>query len=467
MVVKPRLAVFAVALTFACIGAARAQNCAGVTTGLVPLNDLGTGTYQGFQGGLYPGGANVRPLAHAAAGAAQIAGIVPRDASGAPSATGRIVFLSIGMSNTTQEFTQFLGVSNGDPLRNPRLVVVDGAQGGQDAAVVANPNSNFWTVVQQRLTSAGVTAAQVQACWVKEAEIGPTQPFPLDAQILQADLASIARNLHAKFTNVRAAFFSSRTYAGYASTTLNPEPHAYQSGFSVKWLIESQINGDPSLNFDPAMGPVMAPWVSWGPYLWADGLTPRSDGLVWECRDFQPSDGTHPNVLARFKVASLLDAFFRGDPLTAPWYTTATPHAVPAARALYGNPSAGAVPQLTSTSNPFLGNPSFTLGVQGAAPNSSALIVVSAAYDDVAVTPSTHVYVDVTRIILPAPGLPLTFPTNGSGQGALGVAIPPDPQLMAAVCYVQILVLDPTSTAFPQLGGATLTRGLRLVLGSP
>ncbi len=79
---------------------ASAQNCSNTSTGLVPIDDLGAGTYMGHPGGLYPGSVNVRPERHTVDGLAQATHVVPRDASGAPRATGKIGFLSIGMSNT-------------------------------------------------------------------------------------------------------------------------------------------------------------------------------------------------------------------------------------------------------------------------------------------------------------------------------------------------------------------------------
>src|ERR1700722_10010139 len=69
------------------------------STGLIPLPDLGKGMYKGEQGGLYPGGINTPPPAHLKAGLAMAKKIVPLDADGHPSPDGKIVMISIGMSN--------------------------------------------------------------------------------------------------------------------------------------------------------------------------------------------------------------------------------------------------------------------------------------------------------------------------------------------------------------------------------
>lgn len=73
------------------------------STGLIPLTDMGQETYQGEGGGLYAGGANSPPSAHLNAGLGLARGIVPPDQQGQPSRDGKIVLLSVGMSNTTME----------------------------------------------------------------------------------------------------------------------------------------------------------------------------------------------------------------------------------------------------------------------------------------------------------------------------------------------------------------------------
>ena len=189
--------------------------------------------------------------------------IRPLDAEGKPSDDGKIVLISVGMSNTTQEFSTFVRLANDDAEKSPKVVIVDGAQGGQTANVWANPGAhNPWEVLDQRLQQAGVTAQQVQVAWVKQALPGPENlgDFPKHAEVLKGHMVGLLKQLKQRFPNVRIVYLSSRIYAGYATTHLNPEPYAYESAFVVRWLIQHQIKGEEVA--DPALGAV--PLGRWG-----------------------------------------------------------------------------------------------------------------------------------------------------------------------------------------------------------
>jgi hypothetical protein len=277
--------------------------------------------YKGRDGGLYGGGKNEPPAAHAKAALAEAAHIRPLDAEGKPSAQGKVALLSVGMSNTTQEFSRFKEIADRDPEKSPNVVLVDGAQGGQAAAQwITAPDNQVWQTVDARLKTAGVTAPQIQVAWLKQANIRPMQPFPAHAEALAADITKALQLLKQKFPNLRIVYLSSRIYGGYATTALNPEPYAFEGAFAVRDIIARQISGDPGLNYDAGKGAVKSPLVLWGPYLWADGLTPRqSDGLIWK-RDDLRDDGTHPSNSGRDKVANLLLAFLKTDRTATPWF---------------------------------------------------------------------------------------------------------------------------------------------------
>lgn len=305
------------------------RGCSGTSTGLVPLTDLGTGSYEGFQGGLYPDGANERPGAHEAAGVRLAAGIRPRDPSGRVDPVGGIIALaSIGMSNTSEEFQELVELGGEDPAVNPRVVLVNGARGFAAAGAWADPDNEVWDTFAERLAGAGVAGPQLQAVWIKSTAPASImgRAFPDNAMRVEGWLEATVRNLIDKYPSVRIAYLSSRVYGGYATNRLNPEPFAYVSGFSVKWLVEEQIEGSADLAYH---GPHReAPWLSWGPYLWADGLGPdgepggvpgRSDGLEWACTDFG-DDGTHPSASGEEKVARILLDWLKADPTAAPWF---------------------------------------------------------------------------------------------------------------------------------------------------
>lgn len=325
-----------------------ASLCDSTSKGFVPLTDLGAGFYQGAQGGLYPGGVNVRPPAHDAAGVSIAHSIVPLDTLGNPDpANGRIVLISIGMSNCTQEFSAFVPKAIADPVRNSKVLVIDCAVGGQSADRIRNPAAAYWDSVATRLRGHGSSPLQAQVVWSKEANIQPTGGFPASADTLTWYMGSVVRNVKAKLPNVKLMYLTSRIYAGYASTALNPEPYAYESGFAFKNLITAQIAGAESLAYDPSAGAPQAPWLAWGPYMWADGLDARSDGLTWACSDFSSTDGTHPSAGGRNKVADSLLAFIHRDATTQPWYLAQTVSVAPPildlAFAVGPNPSSGAV----------------------------------------------------------------------------------------------------------------------------
>lgn len=318
-------------LGLAVLPVAASADCTLTNLGITPLTELGPTFYSGVSGGLYPNGANTRPPVHEAAGL-QIATnqIVPLDAAGnVDTNNGKIVLLSLGMSNTTQEWATkgtntFLRLATNDPSLNPRVRIVDGAIGGQDATQWTNPTAGTWSqVITQRLVQAGVTTNQVQVMWLKQALASPRNygAFPLHAQALQNDLAIILRVAKSKYPNLKLVYISCRTRAYTTnSTDLNPEPYAFETAFADKWVIENQITGQNNLNYDPSNGPVVAPWISWGPYIWTDGLKGRSDGLTSICPTDLESDFTHPSSNGVAKVAEQLLAFFKTDVTTTPWF---------------------------------------------------------------------------------------------------------------------------------------------------
>jgi PKD repeat protein len=296
------------------------------------LNDLGTGLYMGSEGGLYPNGTDMRPPA-VETNAENIASqITPLDMNGNPDpVNGKVVMISIGMSITHLDFNSgpdsFEPRAQADPATNSKLVIVDGAQSGQTIEKWTDPNAGTWKVVDGRLGLAGVVPKQVQVVWLKQIEGTPARlgSFPTWAQTFQRDLETVARNIKTRYPNAKIAYVSSRSHAFTSNpSTASPEPYDFESGYSVKWMIQDQINGTGNLNWNASQGTVVAPFLSWGPYLWANGSTPRSDGFQWVRSDYQ-ADATHPTPSGVHKVADQLLAFFKTDPTATGWYLKPTP----------------------------------------------------------------------------------------------------------------------------------------------
>ena len=362
---------------------------------LIPLMDMTTQNYLGFEGGLYENTCSTPPCDapppdHDAAGTAAAAAITPLDQNGNSSSKGAIVFLGIGMSNATLEFSAFVNATaSSQNVNHSTLAVLDGAYGSVTACpwTVENgdttatcpeytggvPSKNQYDRVRDTVLATATSAPsapsgcgappaapcltekQVQVLWIKNANPSPALhglaslfPFtdncageigavavPVEACNYEWQLGETIRAAKARYPNLQQIFISTRIYAGYASVPLNPEPYAYEYGFSAKWLIQAQIDQIRNQTVDPVAGDLnytngTAAWTAWGPYLWAYGTTPRSDQLIWcngqsgsPCNgenDFQ-SDGTHPNTASGVpKVVNLMMKFFSTSPYTPVWF---------------------------------------------------------------------------------------------------------------------------------------------------
>ncbi len=318
---------------------------------LPPLMDLGPGqTYKGEEGGLYPGGSNVRPAAHDAAGRKIARDIVPLDADGNPDpVNGKIVFILVSVSNAYGAWhlgdagdtsTTFMTRADANPAKNPKLIIAYGFEyqlpGGNRGTGDPGPDSIFYRTLDHALQQQGLNRKQVQIVWLFMPVSGKSwginlppedRTFPADARESKHAWKEIVHAIHTRYPNVKI-IYSSTKGAMYMSELGNPEwiggpiePWNHDAAWGVKWVIEDQINGAADLNYDPARGPVKSPWLSWGPYFWSypDGAPRHYDGFVWTRADVA-SDGLHPSLSGLTKYATLFLHQMTTDPTATPWF---------------------------------------------------------------------------------------------------------------------------------------------------
>jgi hypothetical protein len=305
-----------------------------------PLTNFVPGQlYLGKFPGLLYSGSNNPPADHDADGRKFASKIVPIN--------GKIVVIGIGMSNWTIELctgrdpikvpctsNSFLARAAADPnVNHADLVLVDCAQGGHDARRWVDDTFGSYTTCDSRLAALGLRPDQVEGVLWKDGNEFPTVSLSsstvcsptsaVDACKYELYMGEMARYVkRQRYPNTQELLLHTRIYAGYALSTLNPEPFAYEYGFATKWLVDAQIRQIRTGKIDPTAGDLSyqaAPWIAWGPYFWASGATPRSDGLAWLVSDYSPGDLTHPGPGGVTKVADQMMLWYLSSPYT-PWF---------------------------------------------------------------------------------------------------------------------------------------------------
>lgn len=253
----------------------------GPTPSLVPIDQLG-GDYFGLSGGLRSNGTPT---------------VTPTD--------GRIVIISISMSNGNLEFLKYIDLYDAHPDVSPEIGLVNCARGG-NALERWVERQELWDDCKDRVTNAGFTLDQIKVVWAKNAnqftDHGLTLPDPgADYYDLVDNISALSERIGQEFPAVQAVFHTSRIYAGWAAAQqTRGEPMSYEGGLAINAAIERWQTGQiPN-----------APWIGWGPYLWANATTPNSQGVFWTQDDFRDGTNHHPSDAGQIKVADALHGFF-------------------------------------------------------------------------------------------------------------------------------------------------------------
>ena len=306
-------------------------NCDNDTTGLISLVDLQTGFYLGeFQGGLYPGGSNQMPLSHLNKGIKVSKAIKPLDSLGnVDFVNGKVYLACFGSSTSAQPFKKYQTLlETTEGLNNCFETILCHYGGGLENMTMEN--TEYWEGIEnEKLIPEGVTPEQIQVGWLMNASREDSiYDMPLQADSVKAKYIRTFQALYANYTNLKILYLSPPYYGGYADPTdeffeVNQEPCSYHTGFAGKWAIQDQIFGDPSLKFKGAGK--LAPFLSWGPHIWADGLRANSyDGLSWNCEDYRVDGaGIHLNDGGKEILGDIIYDFFLNDTIASFWYKDA------------------------------------------------------------------------------------------------------------------------------------------------
>lgn len=233
--------------------------------------------------------------------------------NGEPTVTptnGKIIIIAISMSNGHQEFNRFMELYENSPDVSNEIVMINCATPGSAIERWIEPNGDQWPGCKDKITNKH-TLDQVKVVWAKNAdqftEHGRTLPDPqADYYDLTNNIAALMQRIHQELPSVQAVFNSSRIYGGYVAgekQAARGEPISYEGGFATNTVIEQ---------FQQGLIPDAPPWIGWGPYIWANGLTPNASGLFWDRSDFQGNNGDnqHPSINGSTKVADALHEFF-------------------------------------------------------------------------------------------------------------------------------------------------------------
>jgi len=288
----------------------------------VPINDLGTGTYMGVMGGLYPGGVNDYSGRYKKDLKSFATAIKPLNGPGVvDSVKGKILFISMGASTSGHLMDSLKQKTIRDSAHtNPYLRLLNCSNGGGVASLqqIANLSDPYWDHVTRIILNSKSTYKQVQVIYMEtEDSVNNVFGFPDRPNMYRDHAIAAIQACKTKCPNLKFIYVLGRTTTFGDVRLTNKEPSPYYCGWGWKFLIEAQINGAAGTQYkgDSAI----APMVTWGWYEWANGTNvPRQDGFTWQESDTE--DGIHATPAGEDTLSTRFKNFLLTDRMASIWY---------------------------------------------------------------------------------------------------------------------------------------------------
>lgn len=243
-----------------------------------PINSPVLFSYHGYQSGLFSWGniliANTYKTNYLNANMA----IKALDAAGNVNINGKIGILEIGGSNPAIIYEGLQKNQANDPGFGSKLTFVNAGMNAMDLSDILKPTTDYWDNVATFLTTNGLTAAQVQVVFCIEDNLKNDDITFTRTTSLQSDYVALLDFIRTKYPNCKLFLVGDRGYSGYSTDPRHKEPIGYLNGWGVKLFVQQYSDGLLPLY----------PVVDWLDYYWANGETPRFDGLTYSREDYRP-----------------------------------------------------------------------------------------------------------------------------------------------------------------------------------
>lgn len=289
------------------------QNTTHSVVDFIPITDLEINNYKGQLGGKYPNGSNAIPMHHGQQGITEGLNIKPLLADGSyDDDNGKIGMAVLGYSTAAMTGNTLIRIFETTQI-NKQFKIAIGAQGGRDINAMAQGNSDYWQMATEQINKSGITNSQIQLVWLSSGDSkNGCFDFPECAETGILNYQLVLTRIKQVFPNCKIVFVSDRAYAGYISADNKElsalgEPSAYYTGWTVKWFIEKQLQGEQGFSTSEI------PFVDWGPYLWTNGEIGNTKGYKWDKSD-AATGGIHATSKGRMKEATNLYLYLTQHP---------------------------------------------------------------------------------------------------------------------------------------------------------